>query len=410
MATHTDYYEEVSSYNFNRTRCIRVIRLNSDGNSRYLYITQHPDGTVKTQQEFNSCLSKKCQGKPSVHWINNTYFLVNCDEIYEVYRNTEKIADLVSTKTDNEKIYIINPEFVRLDERYFIRPKPEESGYVHTLLVPYQNSDDDHYQMERIPIKPIPKTENLFESNSIRFYLTPKSTPFFEKMQLLSRRVLNSGGVTGAVFGGAVLSLIQHKFEYDQNPQVTFVPPKDIDIWMNYDKNDYGGGRFSRNSLERMFQRNIIPYLDENGYNHSWETVRTHGNNYGIKRLQIDSFEFDLCANVNNSCYFNELGDFTVTSLYFDVNSGIIGVRIPNSYNVETIIEHIKQKKLKPFMNYPRLAQLIKRSGEYDIYLRRSTEREKKMLGKGFTYDDDTIPLTKEFVMMLPEQEVMDEY
>jgi hypothetical protein len=214
-----------------------------------------------------------------------------------------------------------------------------------------------------------------------------------------------SGGVTGAVFGGAVLSLIQHKFDYDRtNGMSAFIPPKDIDIWMNYDKNSYAG-RFSRNSLNRMFQRNIVPYLDENGYGHSWDEVRTHGNNYGVRRFKINEFQFDLCANVNNSCHFNQLGDFTVTSLYFDVETGEIGVRIPGSHTVETILEDIKAKRLVPFMNYPKLAELIRRSGDYDVYYRRSLEREKKMQEKGFSYDEGTVPLSTEFTTMLPQKD-----
>jgi len=249
--------------------------------------------------------------------------------------------------------------------------------------------------------------------SNIQDYLTPKSRPYFEYINKLLIRILTAGNIklnkSAAVFGGYVLNLVEHAFAYRADPHgATYTPPKDMDVWLCYDSSQ-GPTEFSKTKMQNLFERNIIPYLKESGHTTTWETLQKHRLNYGVHNLVVDGeYRFDFNGNVYGSSSFGDLGDFTVNTLFYDVHTGKMSMRIASEYTLRDIIsDHIRNRKLVPMLRCDRLQRIIRTEVDYDWYFSKMQDRERKTLAKGYKYPVGLTSLPDTFTTSMMEHLAM---
>jgi len=393
---------------------------------RYFMVTQQPDGMEMTLTELAGDLFNQDSRVYQVWWVDNYYWVVQTDTDSALYYYTEcvvKFPTMVTcTYTPGTKL-VIEPQSADIETRTLITCASDGSNVrrrVRKFTISYypadksfeaENTDTLTYELP-IPEDEIERTKQQHTASrimnqiidgeslclpdptgsNIKDYLTPKSRPYFEYVNKLLTRILKSANnklVSSAVFGGYVLNLVEHAFEYRRNPMgATYTPPNDIDVWLNYDSSQ-GSTQFTRNKLANVFKRNIIPYLEEAGHTTTWYSARAnHILDYGVHNLVIDGeYRFDFTGNTYGSSLFDELGDFTVNNLFYDVHTGKMSMRIASEYSLLDIIsDHIPNRKLVPMLRCDSLQSHICNLSDYDWYHNKMCQRETKTLTKGYKY------------------------
>ncbi len=363
-----------------------------EATTKYFFVTQQPDGTDQMETELTNNFFRENQGTIKVSWVNNRYWVAMGSAESALFYKTEPVVFFATTI---EGHYIVPNVELAVDP---ITASFETKDNVRTFEIGYHPTSSEHigdfFDVVRYEI-PIPVDENHQSAAStdpmppnIKDFLTPKSRPYFEYVNKLLCRMLKAGQIpSAAVFGGYVLNLVEHAFAYKANPvTATYTPPKDLDVWLKYDLHPTQA-TYTANSIRKLFNKYITPYLKEAGYTSSWDTLRTHHLNYGVHNLRVDDeYQFDFVANMNGRCQFDDLGDFSVNNLYYDVFTGRLGVRIATEYTLDEILDHIKAKRLVPLMHYEKLKKHIRTKSDYDWYYDKMCMRERKTQAKGYAY------------------------
>jgi hypothetical protein len=437
-----EYTNTHTTWNKIRTRGIQTVRIyiqrpmnapDSDDEEtqqtvmyRYSLVTQQPDGTEKTGTELTGNLfaqdSRVCQ----VWWVDNYYWVVKTDANSALYYGTECVVKFPTTASCNFTLrteMVIEPQSADIETKiittratdgrkkqrterkfsisYYQTDKPFDSGNEDTLIyeLPIPEDEIKRTKQQQAYARLMCHVAEGYDAQlpdpvgcNIKDYLTPKSRPYFEYVNKLLTRMLKSTNnkfASAAVFGGYVLNLVEHAFEYRSDPlEATYTPPKDLDVWLSYDASQ-GRTEFSRNKISKIFEQNVIPYLEEAGHTTSWGTVQAnHRLDYGVHNLIVDGeYRFDFTGNTYGNSLFDDLGDFTVNNLFYDVYTGKMGTRVTSEYTLRDIIsDHIRNRKLVPLLRCDRLQRYIRDESDYDWYYNKMRQREMKTLAKGFKY------------------------
>jgi hypothetical protein len=115
-----------------------------------------------------------------------------------------------------------------------------------------------------------------------------------------------------------------------------------------------------------------------------------HHLDYGVHNLVVDGeYRFDFTGNTYGSSMFDDLGDFTVNNLFYDVYTGKMSMRIASEYSLRDIIsDHIRNRKLVPLLRCDRLQRYIRNMSDYDWYYNKICQRETKTQTKGYKYPE----------------------
>ena len=65
---------------------------------------------------------------------------------------------------------------------------------------------------------------------SIINYLTPKSSPYYEKVQMVVSKLADIMEHPIVIYGGMVRDIITHYYEYQRDNSVEFIEPNDVDL------------------------------------------------------------------------------------------------------------------------------------------------------------------------------------
>ncbi len=440
-----EYSNTRTTWNKTCTRGVQTVRVFKKRQSddykhevtyRYYMVTQQPDGTEKTGVELTGDLFWPDSRVYQIWWVDYHYWVVHTDTNSALYYDTECVVKFPTMVTGNFTLgtkLVIEPQSADIENKT-ITTRSHDGSHVRKrerrFTISYYPADRafDADNMDTLTYEiPIPEDEirrtkqqqtasrimrQIVDGESwclpdptgsnIKDYLTPKSRPYFEYINKLLTRMLKSANnkfASAAVFGGFVLNLVQHAYEYRSDPMgATYTPPKDIDVWLSYDSSQ-GSTQFTRNKLANVFEQNIIPYLEEAGHTTSWGAMRaTHRLDYGVHNLIVDGeYRFDFTGNTYGNSLFDDLGDFTVNNLFYDVYTGKMSTRVTSEYTLRDIIsDHIRNGKLIPLLRCDRLQRYIRNMSDYDWYYNKMCQREKKTLAKGFKYTErlDSLPDT----------------
>ena len=229
---------------------------------------------------------------------------------------------------------------------------------------------------------------------NINTYLTPKSKPFYnhvigivekllechQKIDLLKITQLECDIV---IFGGFVRDLILHYFEYQNDENIEFIKPKDIDLWFHYN-NPNGKFTHSMTSWTHYIKqiKKTIDNCSEYSVNKKLECYSFSDDisKYCVIAMEIDNIKIDMCTNINHFSEtsfttFKDLSDFTVNNLYIDTQ-GQLNKRVErDNFTLNECIEDIHNKKLHNIYVNP--------GSDYGL---RFDQREKKMLEYNYNY------------------------
>lgn len=440
-----EYTNTRITWNKIRTRGVQTVKVfkkrpSDDGQQevtyKYSMVTQQPDGTEMTSTELTGDLFSPDSRVYQIWWVDIHYWVVHSDTNSALYYDTECIMTFPTMVTDNFKLgtkLVIEPQSAdietktitthshdrslvkRLERKFTISYYPDdrtfEAGNKDTLTFEIPIPEDEirrtkQQQAASRIMRQIVDGESWClpdpTGNNIKDYLTPKSRPYFEYINKLLTRMLKSANnkfTSVSVFGGYVLNLVEHAFEYRRNPMgATYTPPKDIDVWLRYYSRE-GNRDYTRNKIAEIFKKNIIPYLEEAGHTTTWDSARAnHRLDYGMHNLIVDGeYRFDFTGNMFGSSMFDDLGDFTVNNLFYDAHTGKMDIRISSEYTLHDIIsDHIPNHKLVPLLRCDRLQRYISNMSDYDWYYNKMCQREKKTLAKGYKYPErlDSLPDT----------------
>lgn len=396
--------------------------------NNYFFVTQLADGTDMRSEKLEGTLFSRDSNVQRIWWVDIHYWVVQTDTYSALYYNMDCVVTFPTMVTGNYTLdtkMMVEPQSatvkivnirqkpvknggkmsgIERERRFSISyyPSGESFGETRdtvTYQIPIPESEIEHTRQYQAATRRMQQlAEGVCDSlpdptgSNIQDYLTPKSRPHFEYVNKLLKQMLAAGDLrnnkSAAVFGGYVLNLIEHAFAYRANPKsTTYTPPKDIDVWLKYDSSQ-GSTEFSKTRMQRLFQQNIIPYLEEAGHTTSWNTHQEHQLSYSVHNLVVDGeFQFDFSGNAYGSSSFSNLGDFTVNNLFYDVYTGNLSMRIATEYTLRDIIsDHIRNRKLVPMLRCDRLCNIINTKTNYDWYHAKLQTREQKTQAKGYAY------------------------
>ena len=237
---------------------------------------------------------------------------------------------------------------------------------------------------------------------NINNFLTPKSKPFYDHIigiiQKLNEyqqkvelwKLPDNLQCNIVIFGGFIRDLIRHYFEYQNNEDVEFIKPKDIDTWFHYKSpmdDEYHKFSHSMTSWIRYLRalNEIMRYNSEYDVNHylSGYSFSVDITKYCVCTMEIDEINFDMCTDINNYSgkaftTFKNLSDFTVNNLYIDINGQLNKRDDCSDYTLDICIDDIKNKKLHNIY-------IVPNEEEYSM-INFFDKREKKMLEYGYVY------------------------
>lgn len=414
---------------------------NSKVTATYFYLTQKPDGTEQQKVQLSDRRFFASDSRIlRIWWVDTYYWIVKTDTLSALFHETDCVVTFQTTVIGNTQLdtkFAVEPMSASIYTVKDTRPinmngemkttcERRFSISYHPFNVPVDDTNDTITY--KIPIPPaeierIKKyqaakrelcmvTEGKIKSlpdqsgSNIQDYLTPKSRPYFEYVNKLLKQMLIAGNIrdrdnkSAAVFGGYVLNLIEHAFAYRADPlQTTYTPPKDIDVWLRYDSCQ-GSTEFNLTQMQRIFKQNIIPFLEESGHITSWDTLKPHQLNYSVHNLVVDGeYRFDFSGNTFGSASFSNIVDFTVNSLFYDVHTGKIGMRLTTEYTLRDIIsDHIRNRKLVPMLRCDKIRSIIRNTDDFRWYCDKLKAREHNTQAKSYKYPTGLPDILTEFV------------
>ena len=219
---------------------------------------------------------------------------------------------------------------------------------------------------------------------SIINYLTPRSAPYYERVRMVVDKLISVFEYNVVIYGGMVRDIISHYYEYQVDNMVEFIEPKDVDLHINTEGRpnscwDY----FSMNHYNYLMKKlwdNKMVELDKTDYRTIYQ------DNYTLVKFVIDGISFDISANVNHWCVYDDITDYSVNCLNVNSNN-IIGVR-GIDMDVGTILNHIENKMLYNVLDKKKLQRYIDYYNNdvsvVQYYEDKIIERHSKMLDKGY--------------------------
>lgn len=196
--------------------------------------------------------------------------------------------------------------------------------------------------------------------NIKNFLNTKESLIYHNKVQNILKLIQSITDCDILVFGGYLRTILEN---YHDNK---FKKPNDIDIWLikkkglSFSYNYFY--KFINNIFNTEFKKNKEYYKKK--YNISDIFIEKYPRStlgfydgpieYGSFKIKIDGILFDITTSINSSNYltsFKKICDYSINNLYYD-SSGTIYTRCESIYNVNNIIEHIKDKILYNIYNY----------------------------------------------------------
>jgi len=336
-----------------------------------------------------------------------------------------------ASSVDNPKV--LDPQFCRIHSYWvWTTNKPYSRKLQDELHATYAIPDDPTLQAYKVfkftpenPKNPDYADKDAVDAEKaanpgeklmrIQNYLTPKSRPYHEAMTALLGNMLASAKLHGFVFGGYILGLIEHHAAYQTDPTGTeYNPPNDVDVWFSGGENPDGRGCYSRTGIELYVLRNITDYLVASGrkYEYLHDADAEHLRLYGVAKLMVDeTYRFDLVCNVNNSCKFDSLADFSATNLYYKLgygnirSDGELKLRTEcGGFNLEQVLGHIRERELYPVVEFKKLGRFVRYQQEYDWYQKKFASREQKMFEKGYSYPSGVVSLSDQYIPGMAEK------
>ena len=293
-----------------------------------------------------------------------------------------------------------------LHATYTVRDNPRSQSSKVFKFTP-ENPDNPYYEdQEAVEAAEAANPEK--SPARVQDYLTPKSRPYHEAMTALLGNMLPSAKLHGFLFGGYILGLIEHHAAYQANPDTAeYRPPNDVDVWFSGGETPDGRGCYSRNGIEWYVLKNIGAYLMASGrkYKYLHDADADHLRLYGVAKLLVDdTYRFDLVCNINNSCKFDSLADFSVTNLYYKLGYGNISgdgqlkLRTEcGGFTMEQVLGHIRARQLHPVVEFQKLGRFVRDQYEYAWYQKKLASREQKMLDKGYSYPSGVVSLGEQY-------------
>ncbi len=210
-------------------------------------------------------------------------------------------------------------------------------------------------------------------------YLTPKSKPYFDKVNAIVKNISLILQHDIFIFGGFVRDLILHYFEYTVNNNVEFIEPKDVDIWVSCDHSMRSWNFAMRNLYKKKDEINFTFMGGAGG-----GTPFSDREVYSLVKIIIDNINFDMTTDINDWSCYNDLCDFTVNNLSIDMNYNITQ-RTKTEYTLDDIIIHIKDKQLFSCVNHKKLEKYIHFfHDETEYYKTKLITRTQKLEEKGY--------------------------
>jgi hypothetical protein len=217
---------------------------------------------------------------------------------------------------------------------------------------------------------------------SIINYLTPKSAYYYERIRMIVDKLASLFEYNVVIYGGMVRDIISHYYEYQRDNSIEFIEPKDVDLHINMKPSSHWN-YFSMNHYNYLMKKlwdNKIVELDKTDYRTIYQ------DNYTLVKFVIDGIQFDISANVNQWCIYDDITDYSVNCL--NINSdNIIGVR-GIDMEVEIILHHIENKELHNVLDRTKLKRYLDYYNNdvsvIQYYEDKIIERNSKMLNKGY--------------------------
>lgn len=214
-------------------------------------------------------------------------------------------------------------------------------------------------------------------------YLTPKSTPYYEKVKSTITELYDIIKYPIIIYGGMVRDIIAHYYEYNIDNMVEFIEPNDVDIHISCPSKYKFLDHFSMNhynNLMHTLSKSKIIEKDMTDYKN------INQDNYTLNKYIINGIKFDISANVNHWCIYNDITDYSVNCL--TINNNIIEVR-GIDMDVDTILGHIEKKELHNVLDMNKLTRYIDYFGKNNItttkyYEDKILERREKMHSKKY--------------------------
>jgi hypothetical protein len=222
---------------------------------------------------------------------------------------------------------------------------------------------------------------------SVIEYLTPKSAAYYERVCLVVNKISSLIGYKINIYGGAVRDIISHYHDYIKDNTAEFTEPKDIDLhilangtsmlcathmWDHFSMNHY-------NYMMKKLWDNKLIESDKTDY------YTIYQDNYSLVKFVIDGIQFDISANINHWCIYDDITDYTVNCL--TINNNIIGVR-GIQIEVDTIINHIKDKELHNVIDMKKMQKYYdyfdNKESVIAYYDMKFAERRERMLAKNY--------------------------
>lgn len=86
-------------------------------------------------------------------------------------------------------------------------------------------------------------------------FLTPKSSPYYERVQSIVNKMANTIEYPIMIYGGMVRDMITHYYEYNFDNNVEFTEPNDVDLHIMH-PSEYKKFRcFSMNSYNYIMKK-----------------------------------------------------------------------------------------------------------------------------------------------------------
>ena len=218
---------------------------------------------------------------------------------------------------------------------------------------------------------------------SIINYLTPKSSLYYEKVQSIVNKLADIMEYPIVIYGGMVRDMISHYYDYQRDISVEFTEPNDVDLHITCPSEYKYLNHFSMNHYNYLMKKlwdNKMVEKDMTDY------VNIYRENYSLVKFVIDDIKFDMSADINHWCIYDDITDYSVNCLNVDRNN-MIGVRSIDM-EVPIILTHIEKKELHNVLDRKKLQRYIDYYGKDEStiqhYENKIAERYNKMLSKQY--------------------------
>lgn len=212
-------------------------------------------------------------------------------------------------------------------------------------------------------------------------YLTPKSSSYYERIRTEVSRISKTIGFPIVIYGGMVRDMIIHYYEYQNNNMIDFIEPNDVDLHIMSSSKDHIFSMNHYNYMMKILWDNKMIEKDETDY------ITIYKENYSLVKFVINGIKFDISANINNWCIYNDIADYSINCL--TIIDNILGVRAIDM-DVNEIITHIEKKELHCVLDKKNIQRYIdywkENENVIQHYDNKMIERHQKMINKGF-YD-----------------------